>query len=82
MKLLVSFVIIDTTVDLALQGNSSTMSGVHHEIINVLAPEYSACGSIQDIEAEFEAVRNYTDGFDDVVNPQSKVKVVKVDILH
>lgn len=81
MNLIVSHLIFDTTVDQVLLGNSSTMSGVHHELISVLAPEYSACGSIQDIEAEFEAGRNYTDGKDHVANPQRKVKVLKVEIL-
>lgn len=81
MKLIVSYVIFDISVDQVLLGTSSTMSGVHHEFISVLAPEYSACGSIQDIEAEFEVGRNYTHGNHHVANPQRKVKVLKVEIL-
>ncbi|PCM50208.1 hypothetical protein CP335_08385 [Pseudomonas fluorescens] len=81
MKLIVSYVIFYTTVDQVLLGNSSTMSDVHYEFISLLAPEYSACGSIQDIEAEFEAGRNYTDGNNHVANSQRKVKTLKVEIF-
>lgn len=81
MKFIISFVTFDTTVDDTRLGHSSTTSGVHHEIISALAPEYSACESIRDIEVAFEAVRNYTNSNDHLTRPQSKVKVLKVDEL-
>ncbi|WP_421560316.1 hypothetical protein [Pseudomonas sivasensis] len=81
MKFLISFVAFDTTVGEVLLGNHSSMSAVQHEIVSTDSAEYSACGSVRDVEAAFEGICNYVYSDDDVTRPESKVKVIKIEAL-
>lgn len=81
MKFLISFVVFDTTVGDVLLGNHFTMSAVQHAIVHTQTPEYCTCESIRDIEAAFEGVCNYADSDDYVTRPESKVKVIRVEML-
>lgn len=81
MKLLISFVVFDTTVGAVLLGNHSSMSAVRYEIVSTDAVEYSTCESVRDVEAAFEGVCNYVCTDDDVTRPERKVKVIKVEAL-
>jgi hypothetical protein len=79
MKLLITFISCDTTVPDTQLLERLAVHGVQHEIINATTPPYSACGSIKDIEAEFEAMHNYTTSDDLIALPECKVKVLKIE---
>lgn len=81
MKFLISYISFDTTISDALLGDSSTMSNICHEIVSTIAPEYSVCDSIRDVEAAFERMRNYADNDDQLSSPETKIKVLKVEHL-
>lgn len=81
MKLLITFVACDTTVPDTQLLERLVVHGVQHEIINTTTHPYSACGSIKDIEAEFEAVRHYTVSDDSVALPECEVKVLKIEAI-
>lgn len=79
MKLLITFASCDTTVPDTHLLERLAVHGVQHKIINATTPPYSACGSIKDIEAEFEAMHNYTISEDLIALPECKVKVLKIE---
>lgn len=81
MKFLISFVSFDTGVDDTLLGGGSTMSGIRHAIANSVTEHFSACESIRDLEATFEAIHKYPASNDHVAQPRRKVKVLKVEAL-
>jgi hypothetical protein len=81
MKLLITFVSCDTTVPDAQLLEKLAVHGVQHAIINATTFPYSACGSIRDIEAEFEIANNYPVSDDLVALSECKVKVLKIETL-
>lgn len=81
MKLLITFISCDTTVPDTQLLKRLAVHGIQHEIINATTFPYSACGSIRDIEAEFEAAHNFTISDDLVALPECKVKVLKIEAI-
>lgn len=79
MRFLVSFVAFDITVKSLELGDSSTMSGICHEIVNTEGSPYKQCETIRDIEVAFEQLRNYAGSDDTVTWPMHKVKVLTVE---
>lgn len=81
MKLLITFISCDTTVYDVQLLEKIALRGVQHEIIDAATNPYSACGSLKEIEAAFEAMHNYTGSDDHVEQPESKIKVLKIEMI-
>jgi hypothetical protein len=79
VKLLISFLSIDTTAFTELSVNSSALSCLHHEYVSTDSPDYQDCSNFREIEAAFEAKKNYAEDGESLLCPQAKVKVLRIE---
>jgi hypothetical protein len=79
MKFLISFIRIDTTISDGLWANGSASSCICHEYVNADTADYQDCSSSREIEAAFEAKKNYAEDGENLLFPQAKVKVLRIE---
>jgi hypothetical protein len=79
MKFLISFIRIDTTISEGFVVNGSGMSCTCHEYVTSDTPDFQDCSSLREIEAAFEAKKNYAEDGESLLCPQAKVKVLRIE---
>lgn len=78
MKFLISFTRIDTTSD-GFWENGSALSCMRHEYVSTDTPDYQDCSNSREIEAAFEAKKNYAKDGESLLCPQGKIKVIRIE---
>ncbi|KAB2516646.1 hypothetical protein F8N49_26455 [Pseudomonas sp. GXM4] len=81
MKFLISFIRIDTTIPDDLWANGSALSCVCHEYVSTDTHDYQDCSNSSEIEAAFEAKKNYGEEGDSLLCPQAKIKVIRIELV-
>jgi hypothetical protein len=79
VKFLISFLRIDTTVDNGFSVNSSALSFIFHEYVSTDTPDYQDCSNSREIEAAFEAKKNYAEDGESLLCPEGKIKVLRIE---
>lgn len=79
MKFLISFFRIDTTISEAFLVNGSPLSCICYEYVTSDTPDFQDCSNLREIEAAFEARKNYGDDGDSLLCPQAKIKVLRIE---
>jgi len=79
MKFLISFISIDTTIPDDLWANRSALSCVCHEYVTTDTSDFQECSNLRDIEAAFEANKNYAEDGDSLLCPQAIIKVIRIE---
>lgn len=79
MKFLISFFRIDTTISEGFLVNGSALSCICHEYVTSDTPDFQDCCNLREIEAAFEAKRNYAEDGESLLCPQGKIKVLRIE---
>lgn len=81
MKLLISFISTDITLDDSQLTDLLKGIRIRHDVVCASDHPYPTCDSISDIEAAYERALNYVDSDDSVIHPTRKIKVLNVEYL-
>lgn len=81
MKFLISFIRIDMTIPDDLWANGSALSSVCHEYVTTDTSDFQDCSNLHEIEAAFEAKKNYAEDGESLLCAQAKVKVLRIELV-